>query len=143
MVRRWCSTRWITLSTYNVQKPTRNYPYQYQLQYTSPNGCNALVMLLKFWFIQVHKFKFWLKRIQFVLVVILIYLLTLSNYSISDEYTYQWYITDTTTVNAINGATLPTYHTVPTTAGSYTYWLLVDNYSVQAPSTAKSSLRSC
>ena len=125
------------LSTFNVQKPTRNYPYQYQLRYTSPNGCNAYSNVVD---VMVHPRP----QIQVLAQENTICVggdidlsVNLSNYSISDQYTYQWYTTDTAAINAINGATLPTYHTVPTTAGSYTYWLLVDNYAVQAPNTQR------
>jgi len=126
-------------SSYNLQtqKPTRNYPYQYQLKYASPNGCNAYSNVVD---VMVHSRP----QIQVLAQEDTICVggnidlsVNLSNYSISEQYTYQWYTSDTAAIHAINGATLPTYHTVPTTSGSYTYWLLVDNYAVQSPNTAR------
>jgi len=126
-----------TLSTFNVQKPTRNYPYQYQLRYTSPNGCNMYSNVVD---VMVHPrpvIQILAQENPICVGGDINLSVNLTNYAVSEEYTYQWYNVDTTTVNAINGATLPTYHTVPTTPGTYTYWLLVDNYAVHAPNTQR------
>lgn len=125
------------LTTYNVQKPTRNYPYTYQLEYTSPYGCNSYSNVVN---VMVHprpQIEILAEETPVCIGGNIELSVNLSNNAVADQYTYQWYLGDTSTVHAIAGATLPTYTTVPTTAGSYNYWLIVDNYSVHAPSTAR------
>ena len=126
-----------TGSTLNAQKPTRNYEYSYQLEYTNTYGCSSFSNVVT---VMVHPrpvIEILAEETPICIGGDINLSVNLSNYAVADEYTYQWYRIDTSAINIIPGATLPNYTTTGTTAGTVNYWVIVDNYSVHAPSTAR------
>ncbi|MDD3645539.1 MAG: hypothetical protein PHR19_08440, partial [Bacteroidales bacterium] len=113
----------------------RNYPYVYQVEYYSPNGCNAFSNTVEVMVHEKPEFELFVEESPICIGGDIDLSVTLSNYSISHDYTYQWYKDGTDASDAIPGATLPAYHEVATAAGTYVYYLAVDNYAVHAPSS--------
>ncbi|HQQ20291.1 MAG TPA: hypothetical protein PK471_00100, partial [Bacteroidales bacterium] len=114
----------------------RNYPYAYQVEYIAPNGCNAFSNVAEVMVHERPEIQLFVEETPICVGGDIDLSVTLSNYSISHDYTYQWYTPNTLASNAIPGATLPTYHEVATTPGIHTYWLIVDNYAVHGPATS-------